>query len=390
VPPSSDHDERPFLPYGRQTVDDDDVRAVVEALRSPWITQGPRVEAFERALCEVTGARHAVAVSSGTAALHCAYAAIGLGPGDEIVTSPNTFLATANAAVYLGARPRFADLEPRRHNLDPERVEGQINDRTRAVVAVDFAGHAAEYDRLREICDRRGLRLIADASHSLGGTYRRRRVGTLGDLSCLSFHPVKGITSGEGGAVLTDDGGLAGACRRFRNHGLVRDPEHLAWPDGPWSYEMNEPGFNYRITDVQCALGASQLRKLGGFIERRRQLAASYAKRLAGLADVELPGEDESVRSAWHLYVVQVPAARRRDVFERLRARNIGVQVHYIPVYRQPYYRRLLGLEYAGFPETERYYAGCISLPLFPTLTEAEQQRVADELREALAAGGAR
>ena len=382
VPPSSDPEERPFLPYGRQTVDEDDIRAVIEALRSPFITQGPRIEAFERALCETTGAAHAVVVSNGTAALHCCYAAIGLGPGDEIVTSPNTFLATANAAVYLGARPTFADIEPRQHTIDPDRLEARIGDATRAVVAVDFAGHPAEYETLREICDRRGLRLIADASHSLGAEVRGRRVGTLAELTCLSFHPVKGITCGEGGAVLTDDAGLADACRRFRHHGIVR--ESLGTADGPWSYEMPEPGFNYRITDIQCALGTSQLKKLAMFVERRRRLAARYAQLFASIPQVELPGEAEGVASAWHLYAVGVPAEQRRRVFEALRAANIGVQVHYIPVYRQPFYRRLLGLDPTDYPVAERTYSRTISLPLFPTLTDAEQDRVVDELGRAL------
>jgi perosamine synthetase len=380
VPPSSDPEERPFLPYGRQSVDEDDIRAVVEALRAPFITQGPRIEAFERALCEATGAAHAVAVSSGTAALHCAYAAIDLGPGDQIVTSPNTFLATANAAVYLGARPAFADLEPRHQTIDPARVEERIGDATRAVVAVDFAGHPADYDALRAICDRRGLRLIADASHSLGAELGGRRIGTLGDLTCLSFHPVKGITCGEGGAVLTDDPGLAEACRRFRSHGTVRVER-----DGPWSYEMERPGFNYRITDIQCALGTSQLKKLTAFVERRRRLAARYTERLATVPGVELPSEAAGVESAWHLYTVGVPAERRRDVFETLRAANIGVQVHYIPLYRQPFYRRMLSLDPADYPVAERVYWRTISLPLFPTLSDAEQDRVVDELARALA-----
>jgi len=377
--------DRPSIPYGRQTIEDDDVEAVVEALRAPLITQGPRIEAFERALCAATGAGHAVAVSSGTAALHLAYAAAGLGPGDELVTSPNTFLATANAAVFLGARPLFADVEQRHHNLDPAAAEAAVTARTRALVAVDFAGHPADFAALREVADRRGLRLLADASHSLGARYRGRPVGTLADLTCLSFHPVKAITTGEGGAVLTDDAALARVCRELRTHGVVRGADGLGPDAPPWAYEMRRLGFNYRVTDLQCALGRSQLGKLDRFLRRRRVLARRYAERLRGLADVVVPHEAEDVESAWHLYVVLVPAERRRSVFEAMRADGIGVQVHYIPVYRQPYYARLLAVAPERFPHAERYYARAISLPLYPGLTEQDQDRVVDSLTRSLA-----
>ncbi len=373
-----------FIPYGRQTVEDDDVAAVLEALRSPMITQGPRVEAFERALCEATGARHAVVVSSGTAALHVAYAALGVGPGEEIVTSPNTFLATANAAVFLGARPAFADIEDGQHNLDPAAAEAAVSARTRAIVAVDFAGHPADADALREVADRRGLALVADASHSLGAVFRGRRVGTLADLTCLSFHPVKGITTGEGGAVLTDDGTLARECRRLRTHGMVRDRDELGGDPPPWYYEMHRVGWNYRITDLQCALGVSQVAKLERFVARRRALAARYGDLLAELPEVATPAEAEGVESAWHLYVIRVPAQRRRAVFESMRSAGIGVQVHYIPVYRQPFYVRLLAREPSAFPSTEDYYARAISLPLFPALTESQQERVVETLARSL------
>ena len=374
----------PFIPYGRHSLEEDDIEAVVETLRAPFITQGPRIEAFERALCEETGAKHAVALSSGTAALHAAYTAIGLEPGDEIVTSPNTFVATANAAVFLGARPVFADIEDERHNIDPGEIESHLGPRTRALVAVDFAGHPAEMDRLRELADRHGLRLVEDASHSLGATYRNRRVGALADVTCLSFHPVKSITSGEGGALLTDDADLARACRRLRTHGLVREAAELEEHHGPWYQEMQTLGWNYRITDIQCALGISQLAKLGRFVERRRELARRYEERIGEVPGLALPREAPEARSAWHLYVVRVPAASRRSVFERLRAAGIGVQVHYVPVYRHPFYRRLNGPGPDAYPRTEDYYARAISLPLFPTLTEPEQDRVVAALTEAL------
>jgi UDP-4-amino-4,6-dideoxy-N-acetyl-beta-L-altrosamine transaminase len=377
-------ERRPRIPYGRQSLDETDIEAVSEALRSPFITQGPRVEAFEQALCGVTRARHAVAVANGTAALHLAYAAAGIGPGEEIVTSPNTFVSTASAAVFLGGRPVFADIERGHQNLDPADVERRITPRTRAIVAVDFAGHPAQMDQLREIADRHGLRLIVDACHSLGARYKDRPVGTLADMTCLSFHPVKAVTTGEGGAVLTDDPELAQACRTARAHGMVREPARLDENHGPWYYEMQELGWNYRITDFQCALGVRQLAKLDRFIARRARLAQRYGEKLAPLTEVRLPREAPSVRSAWHLYVVEVAPERRRSVFEALRESGIGVQVHYIPVYRQPFYKRLLGLDPSHYPHCEQYYSRCISLPLFPTLTEAQQDRVVVELAKAL------
>jgi UDP-4-amino-4,6-dideoxy-N-acetyl-beta-L-altrosamine transaminase len=370
------------IPYGRQWVDDDDISAVVEVLRSDFLTTGPAVGRFEEALVHATGAHHAVALNSGTSALHAMYFAAGIGPGDEIITSPLTFAATANAALYLGATVRFVDVEADTGNLDPDLVEDAITDRTKAIVPIDFAGHPADYDRLRAIAGRHGLRVLADAAHSLGATYKGRPVGTLADASELSFHPVKPITTAEGGAVVTDDPELAQRAARFRTHGITKDAAELERPDeGPWWYEQHDLGFNYRLTDLQAALGTSQLRKLERFVERRRAIADAYDAALGDLDALELPGRRADVEPGWHLYVIRTrDAERRRPVFERLRAHGLGVQVHYLPVYWHPFYASL-GYHRGLCPEAERYYAGAISLPVFPAMSDDDVSRVIDVVR---------
>lgn len=372
------------IPYGHQAIDEADVAAVAEALRSDYLTTGPQVPAFEEGLRRVTGAGHAVAVSSGTAALHAMYFAAGIGPGDEIVTSPLTFAATANAALYLGATVRFADVDPATGNLDPEAAEATIGPRTRAIVAVDYAGQPADYDRLREIADARGIHLLADAAHALGATYHGRPVGTLADASALSFHPVKPITTAEGGAIVTDDDQLGARAARFRTHGISHEPDELEGDEGPWYYEQHDLGYNYRLTDLQAALGRSQLRHLDAFLARRRAIAARYDEALANLAALELPAVAPDVEPGWHLYVVLVrDASHRRAFFERLRALGLGVQVHYIPVYRHPYYRRL-GLAFETCPVAEDRYARSVSLPIFPGLTDERLDSVIERVRAAV------
>ena len=370
-----------FIPYGRQWVDDDDIAAVVEVLRSDYLTTGPAVGRFEQALTQATGATHAVALNSGTSALHAMYFAAGIGPGDEIITSPLTFAATANAALYLGATVRFVDVQPDTGNLDPDLVEDAITERTKAIVAIDFAGHPADYDRLRAIVDRHGLRLLADAAHSLGATYKGRPVGTLADASELSFHPVKPVTTAEGGAVVTDDPVLAERAARFRTHGITKDPAELQNPDeGPWWYEQYDLGFNYRLTDVQAALGTSQMRKLDRFIARRRAIAATYDAALADIDALELPGRRADVEPGWHLYVVRTrDTGLRRPLFEHLRAHGLGVQVHYLPVYWHPFYEAL-GYGRGLCPEAEQFYSGAISLPIFPALNDDGVARVIDRV----------
>lgn len=376
----------PPIPYGRQWVDDEDITAVVEVLRSDYLTTGPAVSAFEESLCDVTGANRAVVVNSGTSALHAMYAATGLGPGDEIVTTPLTFAATANAALYLGASVRFADVRADTGNIDPESVEAQLTDRTKLVVAVDYAGVPADYDKLNELCDLRGLSVVADAAHALGATYHGRPVGTLARATELSFHPVKPITTAEGGAVLTNDVELAERAARFRTHGITRDAGKMEESDPPgWHYEMRELGFNYRMTDMQAALGRSQLRHLETFIARRRAIAARYFDALRNLDELVLPTVPAGVEPGWHLYVVRVTdPARRRPLFDRLRELGLGVQVHYIPVHWHPFYRDL-GFRRGLCPVAEDYASRAISLPIYPLMTDGDVDRVITTVRRAVA-----
>lgn len=375
-----------MLPYGRQSIDDDDIAAVVEALRSDFLTTGPKVADFEAALADATGARFVATVNSGTAALHAAYRAVGISSDDEVVMPALTFAATANAALYLGARPVFADVDRETGTLDPESAERVITRRTRAIVAVDYAGHPADYDTLRDIATRRGLALVDDAAHSLGATDRGRKIGELADVATLSFHPVKHITTGEGGAVISRDPDVHRSVMEFRSHGMVREENRLRRHEGPWYHEMQGLGFNYRLTDMQSALGISQLRKLPLFLERRRQIVARYDRDLAGLEVFQIPGRRAGVEPAWHLYVLRVDgnptdsARRRLLAYEALRRRGIGVQVHYLPVYRHPYYEDL-GYPAGLCPVAEDFYSRAISIPIFPAMTEAEVDRVVEAVR---------
>jgi UDP-4-amino-4,6-dideoxy-N-acetyl-beta-L-altrosamine transaminase len=377
--------ERP-LPYGRQWVDEADIEAVAEVLRSDFLTTGPAVEAFEAGIRAATGADHAIAVNSGTSALHAAYFAAGLGPGDEIVTSPLTFAATANAALYLGATVRFADVDPDTGNLDPATAEAAITARTRLVVPIDYTGHPADYDAFDRIAETRGVVTVADAAHSLGATYHGRPVGTLAGLSELSFHPVKPVTTAEGGAVTTADPDWAARARRFRTHGVTRDSAEFRTPEGAWWYEQHDLGFNYRLTDLQSALGTSQLRRLDAFLARRREIARRWTEGLSDLDQLILPTVREGVEPGWHLYVVRVSGdpARRRPFFDRLRELGLGVQVHYIPVHWHPYYQGL-GFRRGSFPVAEDFYARAVSLPIFPRMDDADTDSAIERVRRAVA-----
>jgi dTDP-4-amino-4,6-dideoxygalactose transaminase len=361
---------RTMLPYARQSIDDSDIEAVAAALRSDWLTTGPRVPAFEHGLTEVTGARHAVAFSSGTAALHGAAAAAGLGPGDEAITTPMTFVATANAVVYMGAEPRFADVDPGTLLVDPGKVAAAVTPRTRALLPVDYAGQPVDYGALRKVADSASggpLTIIADASHSLGATRDGRQVGTLADMTVLSLHPAKILTTGEGGAVLTDRDDLAERLRRFRNHGI--GTELAARRD--WTYDMVELGYNYRLTDIGAALGSSQLERMEGFLATRRRLAARYLERLSGHDLLDPPIVQDGVDPAWHFAFVQLRLDRLRAdrgvIYRALRAEGIGVNVHYIPVHRHTFYReRFPGI---SMPVAEAAYERLLTLPLFPAMT---------------------
>jgi len=367
-----------MLPYGRQAVDDRDVQAVVEALRSDWLTTGPKVSEFEAAFAKTVGARHAVAVSSGTAALHAAAVAAGIGPADEVITTPMTFAATANCVRYQGGTVLFADVRKDTLNLDPAKTEALVTPKTRAMITVDYTGQPSDMDEFNAIASRHRLTVIEDASHALGATYRGRRVGTLADLTTFSLHPVKHITTGEGGMVTTDNPELAARLRRFRTHGITtefRERER----EGSWFYEMTELGFNYRLTDIQSALGLSQMDKLPGWIARRRKIAAQYTAAFSGMPEIEPPIVLHDREPAWHLYVIQLNLDRlragRAEIFKALRAENIGVNVHYIPVPWHPYYRTL-GYKKGEWPVAESAYERMISLPIFPSMTDGDIEDV--------------
>lgn len=376
--------QAPFLPYGRQEIGDTDIKAVVEALVSGWLTTGPRVGQFEQAFARYCGADQAVAVNSGTAALHAAMRAMGVGPGDEVIVPALTFAASANAALYEGARPVFADVEADTLLIDPVSVAAKITPKTRAIVAVDYAGQPADYDALGDLARAGGIALVADACHAPGATYHGRRAGTLADISCFSFHPVKHMTTCEGGMCVTDDADMAAHMRRFRNHGI--DSDHRSREAaGAHAYDMVELGYNYRMPDVLCALGMAQLPRLDGWIAARRHVAALYDAAFAGMADVQPLRVHAGREHVYHLYVVKLAAHIDRDaVFARLRADGIGANVHYGPVHLHSHYR---GLGYGPglAPVAEAAAKQILTLPMFPAMTGADVARVVESLTRAMA-----
>ncbi len=367
-----------LLPYGRQSVDEADIAAVAEVLRSDWLTTGPKVAEFERAWAERVGAQQAVAVNSGTAALHAAVFAAGIGSGDEVIVTPLTFAASANCVLYQGGRPVFADVQPDTLNIAPAAVEAAITSRTRAIIAVDYAGQPADLAELRAIAERRDLILIEDAAHAIGATYKGQPVGAISDLTTFSAHPVKHVTTGEGGLITTDDAQLAERMRWFRNHGITTDHRQRT-EKGGWFYEMVALGYNYRLPDLNCALGLSQLRKLEGWLARRREIATRYTQAFANLPAVQPLTVRANREPAWHIYPILLDTARlradRAQVFAALRAENIGVNVHYIPVYWHPYYARL-GYGRGLCPVAEEAYERLITLPLFPAMSERDVEDV--------------
>jgi UDP-4-amino-4,6-dideoxy-N-acetyl-beta-L-altrosamine transaminase len=372
------------LPYGRQSISEEDIEAVVAVLRGDWLTTGPAVTAFETALSALVGGHRALSCTSGTAALHIAYNAVGIAAGDEVVTTPMTFVATASGASLTGATVVFADVEPDTANLDPAAVEALVTDRTRVIAAVDYAGHPCEYDALQQLANSVGALTLADAAHSVGGTYRGRPVGDLADLTTLSFFPTKNLTTAEGGAVVAKDPGIAQRAADFLKIGLVRDPERFVITDeGPWHQEVHAFGLNYRLTDLACALGLSQLGRLARFTARRAEIHARYNSALAGVDGIATPVQREHVAPAWHLYPVRVLGGRRREVFKSMRAAGIGVQVNYIPTYWHPAYADL-GYRRGMCPNAEAFYAEELSLPMFPDLTDAQVDEVVETLTKIL------
>ncbi|MCL2794548.1 MAG: DegT/DnrJ/EryC1/StrS aminotransferase family protein [Microbacteriaceae bacterium] len=372
------------LPYGRQSISDEDVEAAVTTLRSDWLTTGPEVAKFEAAIAARAGVPHAVSVTSGTAALHVAYAAADIQPGDEVVTTPLTFVATAAGAALHGAKIVFADVDPVTGNLDPAAAEAAVTDRTRVVAAVDYAGVPVDAPAFRDLASRKGVLFLEDAAHSIGSTLDGVPVGALADITTYSFFPTKNMTTAEGGAVVTANDELAARARAFKNHGLVRERELMRYPDeGPWHQEVHSFGLNYRLPDVLCAVGTSQLERLDQFVARRAAVKAAYDAAFAEIADVEVPFAPSNAAPAWHLYPLRVPAARRREIFESLREQGVGVQVNYIPAYWHPVFEDL-GYKRGMCPVAEDYYAREISLPMFPGLTDGDVEFVIDSLRKAV------
>lgn len=372
-----------MIPYGRQSIDDDDVSAVVSALKSEWLTTGPLVEVFEEMLEEVVGAP-CIAVSSGTAALHCAYAAIGFEPGDEVITPPITFIATQAAAELAGAKVVFADIQTDTANIDPRAVAAAITSRTRAIVAVDFAGHPADLDELRAIADKNGILLVEDAAHSIGSFYKGKPVGSIADITTFSFFPTKNITTGEGGAVASRHPKLLERARKFSRQGLIRDIDaHLIAGQGPWHQEVHRFGLNYRLPDVLCALGISQLKKISIFKNQKTQVFNRYQELLRDIETLHAPIERSYVSSNWHLFPIRVDAKVRLETFNRLRNEGIGVQVNYIPAYWHPVFQNL-GYKKGMFPISDAFYSQEISLPMFASLKENEVEYVAETLKKIL------
>lgn len=367
------------IPNGRQWIDEKDISAVVDVLRSDWITTGRKIGEFEQAVSDFIGVESAVSVSSGTAALHAAMYAANIGSGDEVILPPITFVATANAIVFQGGTPVFADVDPDTLLIDPYQVVAKINPRTKAIVAVDFAGQPCDYDSLRQIADEYNLTLISDACHSLGAEYKGRKVGTLADFTVFSFHPVKHITTGEGGMIVTRDRQIADKLRSFRNHGINSDHYQRA-VKGTWYYEMLDLGYNYRLTDFQCALGKLQLDKLPGWVKKRRTIARQYNDSFTKIKEIDPLEVQKNVRHAYHLYVVRLDlpnlSADRSAIFSALRNQNLGVNVHYIPVHLQPFYQQHFNTAPGLCPIAESAYEQIISLPIFPRMSDQEIQYV--------------
>jgi len=368
-----------LLPYARQQIEEEDIAAVVDVLRSDYLTTGPKVEEFERCVAEYVGAEFAVAYSSGTSALHGAAYAAGLGPGDEAITTPMTFCATANCVVYMGATPVFADVCSDNLNIDPDLIAAKITPKTKAILPVDYAGHAVALDEILELADKHGLVVIEDGAHALGTEYKSRKVGAISHMTMFSFHPVKHIATGEGGMITTNDTELDRRLRRFRNHGIERD-SHQRQAAGDWHYEMLDLGYNYRLPDINCALGTSQMARLPQNLESRRHIAQRYHQAFSAMPGLIPPIERPESLSAWHLYPLRFQLERfsvgRKELFQALRAENIGVNVHYIPVHLHPYYRERFGFQDGDFPEAEAGYESLITLPMFHAMTDQEQDEV--------------
>lgn len=369
-----------MIPYGKQTIEQDDIQAVVDVLKSDFLTTGPKIAEFEQTVADYVGAKYAVAISNGTSALHAACFAAGIEPEDEVITTPLTFAASANCVLYCGGTPVFADVDPKTYNIDPEDIQRKITDRTKAIIAVHLAGQPCDMDAIHSIAREHGLIVIEDGAHALGSVYKGKKVGSMSDMTTFSFHPVKPITTGEGGMIVTDNEDFYKKMILFRSHGITRDDSMMTRNDGPWFYQQFNLGYNYRITDIQCALGCSQMKKLDRFLARRKEIVARYNEAFADCDNIITPYQLSDTESGWHLYIVQVKKCDRRQVFENMREKGIGVNVHYIPVYMHPYYQEH-GYENVHCANAEEIYSHIISLPLYPGLTSEQQDYVIDTLK---------
>lgn len=379
--------ERQFIPYGRQWIDEDDINAVVETLRSSYLTTGPKIKEFEDKLAQYTGVKYAVGISNGTAALHAACFAAGIKEGHEVITSPITFAASANCVLYMGAKPVFADIDPKTYNIDPEDIKKKITKKTKAIIPVHFTGQPCDMDEILKIAREYNLMVIEDGAHALGAEYKGRPVGGIGDMTTFSFHPVKHITTGEGGAITTNDEALYKKLLLFRTHGITRDSNELIDNEGPWYYEQQDLGYNYRITDIQAALGVSQLNKSDKFLNLRREYVNLYNEGFKYINEIETPYQLKETSSSWHLYIIKLKLeklkAGRREIFDELVKRKIGANVHYIPVYYHPFYKKL-GYKKGLCPNAEDLYERIITLPLFPKMNKQEIEYVISNVEEVI------
>lgn len=370
-----------YIPYGRQSINEEDIAAVVETLKSDFLTTGPKVQEFEEKMAEYTGVKYAVAVANGTAALHVACLAAGIGPGDEVITTPLTFAASANCVLYCGGKPVFADVDPDTYNIDPADIERKITEKTKAIIPVHFTGQPCDMDEIHQIAKKHGLVVIEDGAHALGAEYKGKIIGGLSDMTTISFHPVKHITTGEGGIVLTNNEEYYKRLSLFRTHGITRDANLMTENEGDWYYQQRLLGYNYRISDIQCALGISQLKRLPEFLKKRKEIAGRYEEALLEMPEYKRPKQLENTKNSWHLYVIQTPEGRRKEIFDGLRKAGIGVNVHYIPVYKHPYYQEN-GYRAVSCKNVEKIYENLISLPIYPDLKAEEQEYVIEMLEK--------
>jgi UDP-4-amino-4,6-dideoxy-N-acetyl-beta-L-altrosamine transaminase len=373
-----------FLSYGHQWIDQDDINAVENVLKSDWLTQGSKVDEFEKKVANYCKAKYAVAFSSGTAALHACTYTIDISPGDKAITTPITFAADGNCVLFLGGIVQFADIKKDTYNIDPKEIKKNITSKTKALIPVDFAGQPCDLDEIKEIAQDNNLIVIEDAAHAIGSEYKGKRVGGISDLTVFSFHPVKTITTGEGGMVLTNNKEHYDKLKSFRTHGITKDPKEMLKNEGGWYYEMHNLGYNYRLTDMQCALGISQLGKIDKFIKRRREIVNQYNEAFHDIKEIITPYEKPDVKSVFHIYVIQLKSLNRKKVFDALRAENIGVHVLYIPVHYQPYYQQKFGYKKGIYQNAEQYYERALTLPLFPLMTDNDVNDVIKAVKKVI------